>query len=377
MRKVVIPYQDIYCSPRLISREHMPVTGPCFIYANHSNNFDPFLINHEMTREPTAGVMTRYQFYKFFPRLFMDSIGVVPTNKYEPDPGIIRKVMKMIDQKRMIVIFPEGGRRWDGRPKPFIESTLKLFWRMRLPVHPVQLQGSYLNWPRWADYCRPGSIEIHWLYPIHPKDFSDFSTFATHCKSVLDFDEYNPPHSALPAKAKKPANGIDRLLYRCPVSGVPNSVYSPDGEHIYSRTSGAFAFRMDKDSRLVDRQGKRHSLINVYDGIRRLPIPANKKGVVIPKIPCRVYLHNEHELLTSLGKGRIELMENLVVLWFGSERVQLPLEELRYISIEKNDKLMLTTKDVSYMVDMGSESALKWQHYIRRLQNGESTVSSL
>ena len=377
MRKVVIPYQDIYCAPRMINRENMPITGPCFIYANHANNFDPFLINHEMTHEPTAGVMTRYQFYKFFPRMFMDSIGVVPTNKYVPDPGIIRKVMKMIDQQRMIVIFPEGGRRWDGQPKPLIESTLKLFWRMRIPVHPVQIQGAYLHWPRWADYSRRSSIELHWQNPLHPKDFSDYSNFADTCRKLLDFDEYNPPPSALPIKAQKPASGINRLLYRCPYSGVSGSVFTPDGENIYSRTSGKIAFTMDKDSRLIDRTGKRHSLIDFYHHIRKMPIVRDSQSIVIRKIPCKVYRHNDRNLLTRLGNGYIELMTKLVVLWHGSDRINFPLEELRYNSIEKNDKLLLTTKEVSYMVDLGEESALKWQHYIRRLQNGESTVTSL
>src|SRR5690625_7420975 len=88
----------------------------------------------------------------------MDSIGIVHNSKYVTEPGIVREVIRMIDQRRMIVIFPEGGRRWDGRPKSWIESTMKLFWRMRIPVHPVQIHGSYLAWPRWADHYRKSKI---------------------------------------------------------------------------------------------------------------------------------------------------------------------------------------------------------------------------
>ncbi len=377
MRKLVIPYQSYYCAPQLVNRENMPLIGPCFIYANHANNFDPFLINHEMTHEPTAGVMTRYQFYKPLPRLFMDSIGVVPTNKYVPDPGIIRKVMRMAEQNRMILIFPEGGRRWDGRPKPLIESTLKLFWRMRLPVHPVQIHGAYLNWPRWADYGRKSRIELHWQAPLRPGDFDDYTSFADCCKEQIAFDEYDPPVTTLPFEARKPAQGIHRLLYRCPYSGEAGSVFSPDGDKVCSHSSGKFTFRMSKDSRLIDHHGKPHSLIDFYDRIKQLPIPADKNSIVIPKIPCRVYLHNEYHLLTRLGNGYIELITNQIVLWHGAERINLPLEEIHYNSIEKNDKLMLTTSEASYMVDLGDESALKWQHYIRRLQNGETTVKSL
>ena len=118
-------------NPRIFGQKHMPTTGPCFIFANHSNNFDPFVLNVKMPKEPTAGVMTRDQFYKPLPALFMDSIGIVPTSKYVPDPSVIRSVIKLLQQQRMIVIFPEGGRRWSGRPKPPIESTMKLFYKMK------------------------------------------------------------------------------------------------------------------------------------------------------------------------------------------------------------------------------------------------------
>ena len=106
MRKLVIPTARYLFSPVVTNPQNMPTTGPCFIFGNHANYFDPFFINLDMTEEPTAGVMTRDQFHKTLPRIFMDSIGIVPTSKYVPEPGIVRSVMKMIDKRRMIVIFP-------------------------------------------------------------------------------------------------------------------------------------------------------------------------------------------------------------------------------------------------------------------------------
>jgi 1-acyl-sn-glycerol-3-phosphate acyltransferase len=132
MRKLVMPTTRCLFSPVVTNPHNMPSHGPCFIFGNHANYFDPFFINLDMTEEPTAGVMTRDQFHKTLPRIFMDSIGIVPTSKYVPEPGIVRSVMNMIDKRRMIVIFPEGGRRWAGKPKPLIETTLKLFWKMNV-----------------------------------------------------------------------------------------------------------------------------------------------------------------------------------------------------------------------------------------------------
>src|SRR5690625_5154162 len=116
MRKTIIPTTKYLFDPRTLNPEYMPLTGPCFISGNHSSCSDSLMINGGMTHEPAAGVMTRHQFHNALPRSFMDSIGIVPTIKYVPEPGIVREVIPMIDQRRMIVIFPEGGRRWDGRP---------------------------------------------------------------------------------------------------------------------------------------------------------------------------------------------------------------------------------------------------------------------
>lgn len=377
MRKLVIPVVRNYCAPRMINRENMPVTGPCFIYANHSNNFDPFVINNEMNNEPTAGVMTRYQFYKVIPRIFMDSIGVVPTNKYVPEPGIVRNVMKLAEQNRMIVIFPEGGRRWDGRPKTLIEATLKLFWKLRIAVHPVQIHGSYLAWPRWADRPRKSSMALHWLHPLHPDDFDTYTEFADHCTELIQFDEYEPPLSTLPESANKPALGIQKLLYRCPYSGIPGSIYTPDGNRVYSRTSGEFNFTMDKDSRLVDHQGERHSVIKLYDKINAMPILRGKHSVVIPKSHCQIFRVDGNQTLENTGYGDIQLRTGAVDIRDETGQQTISLDDILYISIEKNHKLLLTTEKDSFMMNLGEQSALQWQNHIRRLQKGESTVNSI
>ncbi len=377
MRNLVIPVIGNYCAPRMINRENMPVTGPCFIYANHSNNFDPFVINYHMKSEPTAGVMTRYQFYKVIPRIFMDSIGVVPTSKYVPEPGIIRNVMKLAEQNRMITIFPEGGRRWDGRPKPLIEATLKLFWKMRIAVHPVQIHGSYLGWPRWADRPRKNSMELHWMHPLYPDDFDSYTEFADRCTELIRFDEYNPPESTLPVSANKPALGIQKMLYRCPYSGVPGSVHTPDGHRVFSRTSGDFSFTMDKDSRLVDHHGERHSVIKLYDEISTMPVLKDRQSVVIPGVRCQIYKVDESHQLKNAGYGYIKLVTDAVEIQEDAGHQTIYLDDIMYISIEKNHKLLLTTEKQSLMLNLGDQSALQWQNHIRRLQKGEPAVTSL
>lgn len=372
MRRTIIPSTRFLYNVRTTGREHMPVTGPCFIYGNHSNYFDPFSINVELKKEPTAGIMTRDQFHKTIPRIFMDSIGIVPTSKYIPEPGVIRQVIRMIDQKRMIVIFPEGGRRWDGRPKSIVEATIKLFWRMGIPVHPVQIHGSHLGWPRWARYPRRNSTEVRWLPPLRVSDFENFEDFFEKCLSNMDFDEYNPPSETLPFQVWKPAEGIERILYRCPESAESGALFTYGGDRVASRTS-AFDCRVDANSRLIDRHGEVLSLQVLYDRVRSMPMVRKKGGVLLEETGCRFYTIDDEQNLVGLGEGAVRLLEECVEYLAGSEKGIIPIEKIRYLSVEQAHKFSITDEKRTLQFTMDG-SALQWQHYLKRLQKGEKAI---
>ncbi|MCC5940753.1 MAG: 1-acyl-sn-glycerol-3-phosphate acyltransferase [Balneolaceae bacterium] len=378
MRKTIIPTTKYLFNPRITNPHNMPLTGPCFIYGNHSNYFDPFMLNVGLTKEPTAGVMTRDQFHKTLPRIFMDSIGIVPTSKYVPEPGIIRSVIRMIDQRRMIVIFPEGGRRWDGKPKPLIETTLKLFWKMGIPVHPVQIHGSHLHWPRWADKYRKGSVEMRFMDPVHASDFNDYDTFADHCRQLISFDEYNPPEGAYPVSCSKPASGIQRLLYRCPETGVDGAIFSPDGEYVFSRAA-SFRYKMNVASRLVDKNGNLISVVDLFEKINTMPMVSvrYKEGILLEKHGSQIYMIDKEHQLVKLNRSIVELHTDRLMIYMGSETFNLPLEDIRYISVEQNHKITVTTPDLTLQIDLAGKSALQWQLYINRLKKGEKPVASL
>lgn len=376
MRLVIINGCKLVFRPQLVNPENMPRTGPCFIYGNHSNYVDPFLINTWMTEEPTAGVMTREQFHKTIPSMFMDSIGIVPTSKYVPEPGVIRSVMKMIQQRRMIVIFPEAGRRWDGRPKPFLESTIKLFHKMNIPVTPVQIHGSYLTWPRWATFPRYGRTEIHFMKPIHPQDYPDYEPFAKDITDAAEFEEYDPPENCIPKWAFRPADGVERFIYRCPVTGKSGAVYSPDGYEVRSRAAN-FVYTMNPASRLVDTHGEIHSLHDMFDLIRSMPIMAHN-GEIASVNGSDMYFMGSDYQLSYLGQARVTLASTHLRYDLIGEKVTIPLDEILYMSIEGNNKLSITMRTHTLQIELeGLDCALEWRDYITRLKSGESTVTSM
>jgi 1-acyl-sn-glycerol-3-phosphate acyltransferase len=374
-RMTIIPTMRYFCNPIIVGREHMPTTGPVFLFGNHSNNFDPFILNHKLTQEPTAGVMTSEYFRKKTSRFFMGSIGIVPTVKYVPDPAVVRDLVRMKDQKRMVVIYPEGGRRWDGQPKPVVESTLKVFYKFGLPVHGVRVHGNYLNWPRWADNPRRNSCILEFMKPFQASDFEHFDAFRDACIDVLNTDDYNPPKECYPLKATNPAKGIHKLLFRCPVTGQSQMVNTADGTTVASSVAD-WSYRMDPASRLIDNRGNSHSLIDAYNKMCALPMLADSDGLMLDQ-PAQVLMEFEYPNLIDKGHGTAKLYTDRIEWTAGSESSSISINDILYISIEQSRKISLTTREYMLQFIFPVTSPLEWQHYLRRLQAGEQTVVSL
>jgi len=336
--------------------------GPCFIYGNHCNNYDPFILNaFTCLGQATAGVMTKEYLHSGPLAKLFSWTGIVGTEKRVPEPHLIRKIWKMLDEGRRVVIFPEGGRRWDGRPAPWIQSTARLFMKAGAPVYPVEIIGSYVGWPRWAQWPRPAHIKLK----VHAAlDFSDSPVFEEglrRLKRPISTDENKVSGDISPAWAFRPAAGIDRLLYRDMSSGVFSGLKVVSGKYLLSE-SGDHKWRVNSDSTLTDlSSGTTHTSAYLYDQVRSLPLPDDRTKAITSTRGNVVFNvdHLEHQqpaMRCSLWHDRIEL----------DERV-LPLEEIRYMGLERSDRIWFLTSMEKIQMEFGSASVLAWYDVLEKL----------
>lgn len=371
LKATLIRSANFMFNPTVVNEHNMPTTGPCFIFGNHANNFDPFILNVHLNDEPTAGVMTRDQFHRFIPALCMDSVGIVPTSKYVPDPSVIRNVMKMVDQKRMIVIYPEGGRRWDGRPKSVIESTMKLFWKIGIPVHPVETHGSYVGWPRWASFPRRNRTRLVFRDPLIPSNFDSYDSFYEACMEAMNFHEETPPAESTPFWTHKPAAGIEKLLYKCPITGVQDAVWSPDGQKVLSKAAPEFEYRMNTLSQLVDGYGQAFTLSPFYDKVKTFPMQLDANGLLIDEPRAYLYQIDRRFNRRGLSWTRAWIHPDHIGFQVGGSTNRVPLQDIRYVSIEQNSRITLTMDEMTWEIVLTTTRALQWQDTIQRLQHFE------
>jgi len=375
-RSTLVPFSQAFWDLQLVDGHELP-PGPCFIYGNHSGNYDPFIYN-AFTRlgQATAGVMTMEYLESGPIASLFRAVGIEGTRKRMPEPHLIRSIYKMLDAGRRIVIFPEGGRRWDGRPAPWIESTAKLFMRAGAPVYPVEIIGSYVAWPRWASWPRPAHIKVK----VH--DAVDLSGPLTldeglaRLKAPIASDETMVPQAVRPGWAFRPADGIDKLLYRDPVTGEFGGVRVKGGRFV-TMTGYPEPLRVLPDSRLHVAPGEPPlSTADLYDRIRSLPLPEQASGTVLSssastwiiRLPGQAAGRDAESSLEPSGKTRPATH----ALSLYRDRIEwgdttIPLEKVLYMGIERNDRLWLVSDGVQRYAHFSQGSVLAWYDTISRL----------
>ncbi len=339
--------------------------GPCFIYGNHSNNYDPFILNaFTELGEATAGVMTMEYLRSGILSKVFSAAGIVGTRKRVPEPHLIRRIWRMLEEGRRVVIFPEGGRRWDGRPAPWIESTAKLFMRATVPVYPIEIIGSYVGWPRWASWPRPGHLKVKVHDAVDFSDQPDFETELKRLKKPIEADENVVFRSIRPAWAFRPADGIAQLLYRDPESGAFGGLRTTTGNEV-SSLQGIRRWKVQADSTLVDIDtGIQTASADFYDQIKNLPLPDS---------PDRPILRGIANLRIESHLGQVRILPNQTcTLWkdhieFGDAHHE-SLEDVKYTGLERNDKFWLISKSSAVFAHFRREdSVLAWKDVLGRV----------
>lgn len=378
-RTFIFPFFKLLWRPKLSSGErYLPLESPCFVYGNHSHNYDPFILNlFTPSGFGTTGVLTQEYFRGKLSGTIMRNLRLIPTRKHIPEPHLIRKLFKKIEKQERIVIYPEGGRRWDGRPLPWIESTAKIFVKSGIPIYPVSTLGSYIAWPRWAKYPRPAKMRITCHEPFQFERKAPFEEALAKLKAPIDFDESIVPDELKPKWAYRPADGIHRLLYRDPETGENGGIFTPDGTYVENR-AGSLKLKMLPDSTLLDeKSGEVLTTPDLYARVKALPLEKNAGGALIEN---EVILHSEEAFpeLTAHGTVRATLYEDAVHLKGGDVDWKISMADLFHAGIERSSKLQLFQKDRMLQLTFPFEggSALHWQDVFYRLQKQNNQQSA-
>ena len=131
--------------------EKLPTTGACIISSNHQSYLDPLILASVMPPEVffrAFAVGTSDIFGKGFMRRLARSIKVVVL---DPDANLVpamRAGAFGLRHGMALVLYPEGERSIDGKPRVFKKGAAILSIHLQVPIVPVAIEGFYDAWPR-------------------------------------------------------------------------------------------------------------------------------------------------------------------------------------------------------------------------------------
>jgi 1-acyl-sn-glycerol-3-phosphate acyltransferase len=354
----------IFFGYRVSGKENIPVQPPFFIVAAHKNYLDPFFIATAICF-PIKFVTTFEVFRSPLSRFLFKKLNCLAKKRYCTDRPALRNLVRSIEDRWVIGIFPEGERSWTGWTTSFKPEVLNLLKRYKhIPVLPVQLSGNYMAWPRWAKKPVPSRVEVHFQKPIYINADRQLNEIEEQVKLLL------PGHQPAISKSLKPrVKNINLVLYRCPVCRSFDS-FTFERRNRFKCPHCQTVYTMQPDYRVQYNQNESMVLRTIEELYQQVKIKTLDITLLLDQGGIRsgpaCISAEQGNRLVKLFSGQLLLEWNR--LWFQDRKQSLhwPLNQITSVTIENNYKLQIYNRSETqlYQITFEQESALKWQDFI-------------
>ena len=164
------------------NKNRLPSGVPLIIAANHQSMYDVTTIGW-FTRKVHPKFISKRELGKGIPSISYNLRhgGSVLINRENPKQSLsaIKEIAQYIEaNKRTAIIFPEGTRSKDGKPKPFAENGIKILCKYAPSAYivPVTINNSW-KLTKWGSFPLGTGIRleltIHEPIPVKDMPFSE------------------------------------------------------------------------------------------------------------------------------------------------------------------------------------------------------------
>jgi long-chain acyl-CoA synthetase len=158
--------------------EKLPLQGPYILSSNHQSFLDPLILASLVpwkVFERLFSVGTSEIFGSGFMRRLASWLRVVVL---DPDANLIpamRAGAFGLRHGRVLMLYPEGERSIDGKPRIFKKGAAILSIHMQVPIVPVAIEGFHDAWPRGQAFQGFTPLKMKFGDPIYPPPESEAS----------------------------------------------------------------------------------------------------------------------------------------------------------------------------------------------------------
>ena len=202
------------------------------VLSNHVTDFDPLFVAASFPNqmyfvgsEHIARWKLAYKFLKF---------GFAPIMRYKGTvaASTVVEILRAVRKGSNVCVFAEGVRTWDGVTCPILPSTAKLIKASKCGLVTYKIRGGYFSSPMWSvsptrkGYIEGAPVNIYTKEQIAKMSLDEIYAVIT---KDLHEDAYERQLSE-PKKyiGKGLAEGMENLLFKCPVCGKYDTFLSKD-----------------------------------------------------------------------------------------------------------------------------------------------------
>jgi long-chain acyl-CoA synthetase len=152
--------------------EHLPEKGPYIIAANHTSYLDGFTVIAALPLKSFRDLYSIGLKIYFTGRLgfFARLAHVIPIDREVYLSSALQMASYVLRKGKALMVFPEGGRSYDGELMEFKKGVGILALELNIPVIPAYIKGTFEALPRGKMWPKFTEVKITFGKPLYPSD---------------------------------------------------------------------------------------------------------------------------------------------------------------------------------------------------------------
>jgi 1-acyl-sn-glycerol-3-phosphate acyltransferase len=126
---------------QVLGKKNVPRNGPLLVVANHLSMVDPPVLGISLGRR--AIFMAKEELFRNrFAAFFVRQFGAFPVYRGRPSPDAMRQASRILQQGKVLVMFPEGKRSQSGGLDSGFFGSALIAYHNQVPILPVGITGT-------------------------------------------------------------------------------------------------------------------------------------------------------------------------------------------------------------------------------------------